>query len=109
SRKLRALHVAQHDDANLPLGKHADGGGHAECVSTMLPGELISIILNHPAHAVRAEALYGNGISAVAASTGGGDEDLWGVRLPPPSPRLGPPRETSCSGMSIVNGMAIRV
>ena len=63
--KLCALHVAQHHDANFLLGEHADSGGHAERVSAVLPGELVSIILNHPAHAVRAEALHGDGIGSV--------------------------------------------
>ena len=53
--KLSMVHAGQHDHTNFLLRKHAHGGCHAGRVSSVLPHQLVPIILHDPTHAVRIE------------------------------------------------------
>ena len=80
-RQLRARHVAQNRNAELLLGQQAHSGGHPIGVSTMLPHELVPIILDHPAHAVCAEVGDGRQRIGAPSSAATSRENLRRMRL----------------------------
>ena len=79
-----ALHAAQHHDAELLLGHHADGGGHSGRVSAVLPHELVAVVFDDPSHAVCIEVRRRDGVAARAtasAAAAGRHENLRRMRL----------------------------